>query len=101
MHMTAAWLAVICEMQGMLVAFKSYWAPRNAQVPDVNDKRYQPGPPAEGEEEAVRLVGSQVHEHSGTALIALLEPKTCSEWFNRHRRPPDRPFDRLLTMLLP
>lgn len=34
------------------------------QVPDANDKRYQPGPPAEGEEEAVRLEGSQVCKHS-------------------------------------
>lgn len=33
------------------------------QVPDVNDKRYQPGPPAEGEEEAIRE-GSQVRDRS-------------------------------------
>jgi hypothetical protein len=56
-------------VQGTLRVLTPRCAPRVAQVPDVNDKRYQPGPPAAGEEEAVRLP-SQVHENP-TAACAV------------------------------
>lgn len=61
--MMTAWLQRRSAMQGMLISSRPLCNFCVAQVPDVNDKRYQPGPPAEGEEEAVRLP-SQVHEHS-------------------------------------